>query len=282
MSLLTSITSVFRGGKDDNSGDNTETERTENIPVDDDARKTASLTKLDNIRQALSTMGKLALDFMDDEEKEEQQHSPPRRRWTLLPKVAEEQKAKGESTDEVPQEPSPPSHRRRWSLLPMFTEDLKATDLSIGTEVDVEDDDDEDDQTPPQPEQQPSPVSSHSIDSRPISEIQTDAQRVCSVLSGDAKRHLKILRSIDPSNLVLADVRKAITEANVWLAECIAPTSGDAECLKEAKITQQYHAERCLLDANAMALAEIKRLSDLATSNATAPPPAALLRTKSF
>ncbi|RLO00208.1 hypothetical protein DYB28_007600, partial [Aphanomyces astaci] len=90
-------------------------------------------------------------------------------------------------------------------------------------------------------------------------------------MSGDAKRHLKILRSIDSSNAVISDVKTAISQANVWLAECISPTNNGSEDirLKVAKVTQQFHAERNLLHANHMARSEIKRLCDLATKNAT-------------
>ncbi|OQR91025.1 hypothetical protein ACHHYP_05006 [Achlya hypogyna] len=108
------------------------------------------------------------------------------------------------------------------------------------------------------------------LSSKSVVEIQNEAKRVCAILSGDVKKHMKILKRWDPSSTVLEEVRKAMLEANIWLSECLASPPCEADCIKEAKLSQQYHAERCLLDANAMAVAEITRLSDLAHTNTDA------------
>ncbi|KDO20552.1 hypothetical protein SPRG_13248, partial [Saprolegnia parasitica CBS 223.65] len=108
------------------------------------------------------------------------------------------------------------------------------------------------------------------IATKSVVDIQNEAKRICAILSGDVKKHLKILKTLDAANPVLDDVKKAMAEANIWLVQCLSAPSiprCEADCIKEAKLSQQYHAERCLLDANAMAVAEIKRLSDLAHSN---------------
>ncbi|ETW10455.1 hypothetical protein H310_00759 [Aphanomyces invadans] len=237
----------------------------------------------------LSSLGKPTKDKIEDDTNGRPQDSPSppsnRRRWSLRKftddpfkaiRMTKDDEAVATGTDGS-QQPSPTnsSHRHLWSLLPKLTESLNNAKLEgVATPDDNHQDSHDAPKGTPR-SAKTSPVNADPpvivVDKRCIRDIQSEAQRVCSVISGDVKRHLKILRSIDPTNPVLADIKAAIAEANVWLAECIAPTDGsEDDRLKLAKITQQFHAERCLLHSNTMARNEINRLSDLATKNAVA------------
>ncbi|OQR81685.1 hypothetical protein THRCLA_11512 [Thraustotheca clavata] len=113
-------------------------------------------------------------------------------------------------------------------------------------------------------------VQNNGKEDKSVVDIQNEAKRVCSILSGEVKKHLKVLKTIDPMNCALEDVKNTMKEANVWLVQCLsAPTVPNCEddCIKEAKLNQQFHAERCLLEANELAIKEIKRLSDHACRN---------------
>ncbi|ETV82984.1 hypothetical protein H257_04738 [Aphanomyces astaci] len=260
----------------------------------------------------LSSLGKSTKDFVkgnDDDNSGRPQDSPSppppnRRRWSLSKftkdpfnsmKMTQEEDEVITTTEgeERPQQPSPTnnSYRRRWSLLSKVTENHTnvTADACQYSDDNVDHCQGNDSNTSSSPIKVDSTTSVGAVDTRCIRDIQSEAQRVCSVMSGDAKRHLKILRSIDSSNAVISDVKTAISQANVWLAECISPTNNGSEDirLKVAKVTQQFHAERNLLHANHMARSEIKRLCDLATKNATSAkvrddPPQQQHRTMSF
>ncbi|RHY00680.1 hypothetical protein DYB36_003301, partial [Aphanomyces astaci] len=282
MSLLTSWKTAMSTDENDNSDNDPQQdgkvidgfpdeENGENEQVVGGRTMKQGQGSVSSFLRRLSSLGKSTKDLVkgnDDDNSGRPQDSPSppppnRRRWSLSKftkdpfnsmKMSQEDDEVITTTEgeERPQQPSPTnnSYRRRWSLLSKVTENHTnvTADACQYSDDNVDHCQGNDSNT----------------SSSPI-------KRVCSVMSGDAKRHLKILKSIDSSNAVISDVKTAISQANVWLAECISPTNNGSEDirLKVAKVTQQSHAERNLLHANHMARSEIKRLCDLATKNAT-------------
>ncbi|KAF0700048.1 Aste57867_9434 [Aphanomyces stellatus] len=278
---LDEISKVLVPDKDapnDRVAQNTEVQQEPSPPAAEGRRRWMVLPKFTTTEKSKDRSVSCAA--ADEVIMQQQEPSPPsgRRHWSLMPtftvddlKLTKPDLDKSASTpsDPASREPSPTNksdvgggHRRRWSIIMSKTPDEFKPSNGDESSLDAP--------QSPQQQQQQQGQGSPLHDPTSVSTIQSDAQRVCSVLSGDAKRHLKILKGIDPTSVVVTDVKKAIAEANIWLRQCIAPTdSGDAPCIKEAKLNQRRHAERCLMDANVLALTEIKRLSDRATTNAT-------------